>query len=796
MTSLEAMQHRLCDRVDEVLDIVALIAEGMISKNGDGPPRATHLATAPASQALSHVAYGSLGGRVGHDDPPDTPGRSATSVPLPAVMNGQVLPSVLRPTTHSTQTASMALATVGSVGSNPSYPSTVATGDKDLADRSRHGPTAHRPSGITTIAHSSNPESHGQHSQATASSMDDNEDPVWSQLRQNSQRNLVTRLQARLGLRHKSDEVTAEGLHTAMWTLGIEQFEIQDYEELLVEIEQHQHLQQVSSRTSSGGRVAASVPGLKRQPSAIPGTAAIKRLRRAGTVEQGGKLPFRVFATFVMGNRNTYDRMSAKGAATLKVVREILLCSDANRLVAELAQVRVDDLAAPSQHVSWKGRFEALVGLVIIVNGILIGVEQDMDFVLTIHGPWFWMDLFFTVFFFMEMVVKLIYSGCREHFCGTDWTWNIFDDFLVLLAVADSLVAAFQRGDEVGTSTFTVIRVFRLTRVTRLFRIFQLRHFRELALMVKGLFAGMRTLFWAIVLLFFAIYIFAVLTSALIKLEKADAVIAEERLFADVPQSMFTAFRCFVGDCQDSQGRSVAKLMADQYGWPFVVGYLIATVFVTFGLFNLIFAIYIENTLQAARASKSTHLERYKESLRIAHVAKSLLKKFCSAYRAGEEIHKVGTIKSVLRQTTDTELEDVHMKVSKELFMLVIQDPEVQRLMDDLDIPPDRAALFDILDADGSGGLEAAELIQGFLRVRGEARKSDVVASVLAVRAAQDMIREVKRTQDQVHDLARRILDTRMQELKESHYPDRHMHYAPHPRRSRLGDPVERAHVD
>merc|ERR1712113_544524 len=81
------------------------------------------------------------------------------------------------------------------------------------------------------------------------------------------------------------------------------------------------------------------------------------------------------------------------------------------------------------------------------------------------------------------------------------------------------------------------------------------------------------------------------------------------------------------------------------------------------------------------------------------------------------------------------------MSVSKDLFLFIIQDPEVQSIMDDLDIPPERADLFDILDADGSGDLEVTELVQGLLKVRGEARKSDAVASLLAVRATQDMVR-------------------------------------------------------
>ena len=39
--------------------------------------------------------------------------------------------------------------------------------------------------------------------------------------------------------------------------------------------------------------------------------------------------------------------------------------------------------------------------------------------------------------------------------------------------------------------------------------------------------------------------------------------------------------------------------------------------------------------------------------------------------------------------------------------------------MDELDLPPDRANLFEIIDADGSGTLRISELVQGLLKILG-----------------------------------------------------------------------------
>lgn len=42
---------------------------------------------------------------------------------------------------------------------------------------------------------------------------------------------------------------------------------------------------------------------------------------------------------------------------------------------------------------------------------------------------------------------------------------------------------------------------------------------------------------------------------------------------------------------------------------------------------------------------------------------------------------------------------------------MVIQDRRVQGLMDELELHPDRANLFEIIDADGSGTLQLSELV-------------------------------------------------------------------------------------
>merc|ERR1719221_30985 len=77
----------------------------------------------------------------------------------------------------------------------------------------------------------------------------------------------------------------------------------------------------------------------------------------------------------------------------------------------------------------------------------------------------------------------------------------------------------------------------------------------------------------------------------------------------------------------------------------------------------------------------------------------------------------------------------LNWRITHEVFNQVMMDPEVQRMMDDLEISvSNRDKLFDVLDSDSSGSLDVAEIIQGLMKLRGPADKGDVVSALLTIR--------------------------------------------------------------
>eukprot|EP00435_Cladocopium_sp_Y103_P027191 s2181_g6.t1 len=219
---------------------------------------------------------------------------------------------------------------------------------------------------------------------------------------------------------------------------------------------------------------------------------------------------------------------------------------------------------------------------------------------------------------------------------------------------------------------------------------------------------------------------------------------------------MFTAFRCFTGECVNEAGQPIHYMLAAEFGSTFVLAYVASYMLVTMGIFNVILAVYVDITMKAAKETDAVTAEQYsRESIRIARTTRELLKKFSLAHHLyhleGEEDEEdkaeanqesTRTKLAKMKTTTVFEEDGMHDKIaiSKELFLLVIQDQSVQTLMDELDLPPDRANLFEIIDADASGTLQITELLHGLLKIRGEINKSDAVASLLATRAVQHQV--------------------------------------------------------
>lgn len=78
--------------------------------------------------------------------------------------------------------------------------------------------------------------------------------------------------------------------------------------------------------------------------------------------------------------------------------------------------------------------------------------------------------------------------------------------------------------------------------------------------------------------------------------------------FQTVPASMFTIFRCFTDGCSAYNGTPLQEQVREEHGAIFILFYVLTIMLVTFGLFNLIMALFIENIMDSGRKRRQKKL--------------------------------------------------------------------------------------------------------------------------------------------------------------------------------------------
>jgi hypothetical protein len=202
--------------------------------------------------------------------------------------------------------------------------------------------------------------------------------------------------------------------------------------------------------------------------------------------------------------------------------------------------------------------------------------------------------------------------------------------------------------------------------------------------------------------------------------------------FSTIPNSFFTTFRCIMGDCSAVTGQPLPVLFADEYGWIFAISYIFLIVITSFGLFNVIIAIYVENIIVAARSKEAAvRQERYGDVERMNLLLAEVIHEFVTHFT-------IETWNKAERRTVNNADWLASLEITKEIFDEVMNKETIHRIFDDLDIPyEERLDLFEILDADSSGSLGLGEITSGLKKLRGPPRRSDVIANGLTTRAMQ-----------------------------------------------------------
>jgi hypothetical protein len=236
------------------------------------------------------------------------------------------------------------------------------------------------------------------------------------------------------------------------------------------------------------------------------------------------------------------------------------------------------------------------MAIVIVANIFVAGIETA--------GVWEtgfqYLDLFFTLAYLAELLVKLKLFGVKDFFIdGTNVAWNIFDAMLVLFAVISCFIGEFSSPGSM------ILRVCRLSKLVRLVRLVRVPELDYVEVILCRLSAGMKSMKGSIVLLSVSVWCTAVLATQFIGEDHASddqrfPGFNKERdiLFSDVFRSFLSVFRCINGDCSMSNGSSMIIWFSQAYGVFFAMPYFACIIIYSYGMLNLVMALFVESTLR------------------------------------------------------------------------------------------------------------------------------------------------------------------------------------------------------
>eukprot|EP00927_Polykrikos_kofoidii_P007811 TRINITY_DN13207_c1_g1_i1.p1 TRINITY_DN13207_c1_g1~~TRINITY_DN13207_c1_g1_i1.p1 ORF type:complete len:797 (-),score=164.93 TRINITY_DN13207_c1_g1_i1:49-2340(-) len=199
------------------------------------------------------------------------------------------------------------------------------------------------------------------------------------------------------------------------------------------------------------------------------------------------------------------------------------------------------------QYIAKHHVFDGFTLIVIAINAIWIAVEtdgNDAQLLIDAHPVFQLAENLFCAYFSFEWLVRFN-SFLRKRDSLKD-AWFVFDSCMVLMMVLETwvlstliLASAESDGERDQNSSLgnaALLKMSRLLRLSRMARMAKLlRAMPELMILIKGMLAACRSVFFTLCLLGLVMFVFGI---AFAQLTANTAV--GDRLFRNVPDSMFT----------------------------------------------------------------------------------------------------------------------------------------------------------------------------------------------------------------------------------------------------------------
>lgn len=322
--------------------------------------------------------------------------------------------------------------------------------------------------------------------------------------------------------------------------------------------------------------------------------------------------------------------------------------------------------------------FENITLIIIALNAIWISIDTDLNSaaILFDADPVFQIaEHSFCTYFTLEWYIR--FASFKDKTNGLRDRWFVFDSVLVLMMVLETWVMTtimliFGGTSSGGLGKASILRMARLLRLTRMARMARLlRTMPELMILIKGMIAATRSVFFTLCLLIILLYVFGIAFKQMSEDTEMGAI-----YFNSVPEAMYSLL--VYGTFMDNLGE-VTRAIGEGSALCAVLFWM-CVLFSALTVMNMLIGVLCEVVSAVAATERETLLVNFVKSQmhRImasvdANVDEKITKsEFLKVLENGEAavaLHEVGVDPVGLVDSADSIFDDLECEEGGEKYL-------------------------------------------------------------------------------------------------------------------------------
>jgi len=354
--------------------------------------------------------------------------------------------------------------------------------------------------------------------------------------------------------------------------------------------------------------------------------------------------------------------------------------------------------------------FSCLSSVVILIHAVFSGYQSEYEVQHAMEqnddAPFIVPETCFLIFYSLEFLLRMAVHGAYT-FVNIDAKWAIFDVILIVLGWSDvcaQYASSILQADMVNL-TFT--RSIRLLKIAKILRVLRLVRFLDpLKKMAQSLINTMYSLLWCFVMLFFTLYIFAMLfMQGLSKYISRNATSITEDVHEQILNEWGTMRHTLLTlyfTCTSGSWLTAYNTVA-LCGPLYKAAYIFFSGFFVISVTNILTGMFVDEVMKCTQPDRETLvLDNRKKDLSVA-------KDFIDMYREC----KIGSAETI----------------SRDQFLTLMEDPLFACYLETMELDvKDTGRFFDMMQMMNKANepLPVAQFAQGCMLLRGNAKNLDL----------------------------------------------------------------------